>query len=447
MSKTLSAQDSLGTIDAFIQEVGAAEKRAADGNDSKDPGTIGGETEHPSKSVPNNTYPTPEGARSKENTKDVKEDQGEPSVENAPEATAKKAGYIDLSRFARPTVKQAEGGLLPPGCAKEDLEPSELVVGPTGDPPPKTPKAGKEDPGSTHPARTDNDEIDGHKWSSDKLAAASLEELAKVASDLGNSLCAALASDDPTQTTQKVASDTDPRIAEQAGFELAGLFTGDFDKRAADALVQKTLQEIIKTAADDGDATATCLDSYFAAQREKVAEGEVPPPDPSQGPPPPPGGGMPPPGGEGGPMMGGPGAGGPPGGAPPPGGDAAMLGALGGAGGGAPPPGGDPSGGGAGDVDPQTLELAKILEQLGVTPEELEQAMQQEGGEGGGLPPEAAGAGGGEEAGAAPPDAGGGGEPKMGADRSKTAAVKKGNSPQEVREYIQEVISRSRRTR
>jgi hypothetical protein len=86
-------------------------------------------------------------------------------------------------------------------------------------------------------------------------------------------------------------------------------------------------------------------------------------------------------------------------------------------------------------------ELAAVLESLGISPEELEAAMAAEaGGEGGGMP----------EAGAAMPE----GEaeptaaeaPGMEVEASaKTAAAKKGSAAKTTRDYIQEVLERSRR--
>ena len=441
---TLSAQESMGTIERFIQEVGTAEKRAADKKAEEantEPGSIGGETSHPVKDVDDRTQAAQEGERSAENKKDVKEDQGPPSVENAPEAKA----AFDLSRFAKPTgsEKRAEGeggAVQTPGSASDD----QLQIGtkkePTGEDPSvetESAKAGKEDPGSSHPARTDNEQLDGHKYAADVLEAMSLEKLASLMSELGNDFCASLAVQEPQAAAQPQrtktasASPTDAEVAHQAGWELAGLVTSGkgFDKTAVDAMVQQTLVEMIKTAEDDAENVANYIESYQAAraEAERVKSAEDPLADPSQAMPPPPGGGMPA-GGDPAAALGMAGAG--PGAGMGEGGEEGMLSALGGGDGDGDEAGGEPQ------VDEQTLELAQILEELGVTPEELEAAMAAEqggGGEaGGGM---AGGMGGGE-----PP-------PKEAGDRqrTKTAAVKRGNTREGVREYIQEVISRSRR--
>ena len=97
-------------------------------------------------------------------------------------------------------------------------------------------------------------------------------------------------------------------------------------------------------------------------------------------------------------------------------------------------------------------QLAAILEELGISPEELEQAMAAE--EGGGL--EGAGlegagleggglGGGGLEGGLpeeAPPEEAAGLEVEA---ADKRAAAKKGSAGNAVKDYIQEIIARSRR--
>jgi hypothetical protein len=106
--------------------------------------------------------------------------------------------------------------------------------------------------------------------------------------------------------------------------------------------------------------------------------------------------------------------------------------------------GGDP---GAGEGGADIEQLAALLEQLGISPEEFEAAMAaQAGGEMGGeelppiggegpIPEEAALE---EDVASAPP----GMEVEASA---KTAAAKKGSASKSTRDYIQEVLERSRR--
>lgn len=442
-----SAQQSMATIDQFLQKVGSV-KVAED--PLSEPGSIGGETSHPVKKVDDRLQTATEGARSSENSKDVKEDQGAPSVENAPEAKAASARNA-ANRLAKGQQKRAEGGaVMTAGSAADDAEESVLNVQPTGEDPANetnSAKGGKEDPGSDHPARTDNDSLDGHKYAFDQSTP--LEKMAGMFKDLGENLCAQIAwmSNNPQtqqQATKRAGAQSvqqkqagqqpqydDSYLAAQAGWELAGLINGTLDKAAADRMVENAIEDIIKTASDDADRTAAYFNHYFP-QLFKQAEGE--------GGMPPEAGGGPPPGGEGG------------GGGPSEEEMMAMLGggAPAGGEGGGPPPGG--GGGGGGAPEEEAAQLAQVLEQLGVSPEELEQAMAEEAGGGAGGPPPggdpmAAMAGGG-----APPP-GGGGPPGMEVaandrfGRGRQTQPQQGEKVAQMRQYISEVIQRSRARR
>lgn len=448
-----SSKSAITTIDDFITKVGNNTKTAA--APLSEPGSIGGETSHPVKSVDDRLQKATEGERSKENTKDVKEDQGKPSVENAAEATAKSASAI--MKVARSFAKKAEGGAVSvPGSAEDDQLQIGTKKAPTGEDSSvetSSAKAGKEDPGSSHPARTDNDSLDGHKYAADTP----LEKLASDMRDAGNTLCAQLAwltnNTAPATATKAAAAQTDnrpaappagvtqvnrldPDMAKQAGWELAGLINGTHDKAAVDAMVQNSLYGVIKQASEDADLFIEFATDYFAKQ----AEGE-------------PGGEAPPPGGEGGGAPPGAGGGGPDE-------EAAMMGALGGGeGGGAPPApgggmGGDPAGGGA---DPQAMMLAQVLEHLGVSEEELAQAMAevQGGGAGGGMGGDPAAGGGAPPPGGGmggDPAAAGGGGPPPGMEAMASFGGGKQNVQQnvkaaEVAAFIRETVSRSRNRR
>ncbi len=482
-----SAQQSILTIEQFIEQVGGQTKVADGSTPLSEPGSIGGETTHPVKKVDDRLETPKEGERFKENTKDVNEDQGKTSVQAAGEAKAgtdKAASIFDLVSAqaagngrqktaekacvqckATPCTcktaaqKRAEGGAVSQGgSAESDQMQIGTKVAPTGEDAKSETgkaKAGKEDPGSTHPARTDNDKIDGHKWSVD--ADAPLEKLASVMRDVGNNLCAQiqLVSQDQAPKTaaaaqaagngqtpapvQKQAGEIDPWLAQQAGWEMAALIAGQFDKQAADSLVLNTLTETVKTACVAADRFISFMEHYKRAAEEPL------PPDMA-------GGGAPPPPGGGDPSMGG--------GAPPPGGgggggEAAMMAALGGGagapGGGAPPPpgGGDPSmgGGGGGEQEAIIAQIEQLMQQGHITPEELEAALQAEaggggmGGEGGGDP-----AGGPGGAPPPPPPAAGGAGGMEAAAGDRGGQQKQGQiNKSAVHQYITELIGRSRR--
>lgn len=457
---TISATQSMNSIDRFLQEVAATEKTAAEAH--TEPGSIGGSTEHPVKDVDDFTEEAKEGFRSAENDADVKADQGPPSVDNTPEGVADKKAYdcdcedgCEKCEKAAVDGKSESGGINPPGTAAED----QLQIGtkkePTGQDPSvetSSAKAEKEDPASapdghvghsSSPARTNNSELDGFKY-----AEMNLDQLAKTASDLGNGLLVTVSNmnkaaglkgdqykldadgdgklegsdfaalgngaDAKDDTSKPKIKEAQADIAGQAGWELAGLLSGEFDKAAADAMVKETLAHIITDANTLGEKTAEFVFAY-QDELQKQAMGEMP-----QGVDPAAmageeeaAAGMPP-------EMAGE--------------EAAMADAM---------AGGDPAmaGGGGEDIE----QLIAVLEQLGISPEELEAAMAAEGG----------GEMGGEMGGELPPEA----PPELAAEEpvadeaagmeveasAKQAAAKKGSASKSTRDYIQEVLERSRR--
>lgn len=395
----MSATHTLASIEAFLAET----SKTAEAH--TEPGSQGGTTTHPSKSVDDQTQTATEGARAAENTRDVKKDQGPPSVDSTAEATAKKA----------------DNG----GTAAADQVQIGTKKGPTGTDVPSA-KPGKADPGSTHPARTDNNALNGGKYAASDIEHDPLEKLAAELTACGDHICAALtveltemtkAAGDPSTGASPVPATSpqsaiDPKLAQAAGWELAGLISGNFDKAAADALVQNFLVDTIKTATTDATNVADHLDGYFAAQRQqqKAADGPPPPPvDPGAGGPPP----MMPPPGAGGPPD--PGAGGPPAGGPPRGAD------------------------GGGDEEAQ---LMAVLQELNIKPEELIAALTS----GSGGPP---GAGGPPGMGGPPPGAGGpmpppgaGGPP--GAGMEVAASDRSRASKEAMAAVVSEIVGRSR---
>jgi len=417
MATTVKTQ--IDSIDRFLKAVGYSEKNAEANTEA---GSIGGDTTHPIKDVDDSTEDATEGFRSTENTADVKADQGPASVENAKKAAARK----------RASVRKRADEHDPNGSASDD----QIQIGtnkkPTGEDPSvetSSVKSEKEDTDTAHPASTDNSELDGNKYASMSTA-----QLYKISNDLGNRVLVALTKfadkadfmDDDDSDRNDSESESDSEVTEekdavdlagQAGWELAGLLSGKFDKRAADSLVYSTLSEIIKTANDDADKAAVYLQSYHTELR-KQAEGEEEAALAAMG-----GGG----GDEAAlaqAMMDGGGMG-----------DGGMgdvgMGDGGGAGG-MGDGGGDGADGG-GDVE----QLAAILDQLGISPEELEAAMSEHGSEG-------AGAGQPDAMASAPPSPDE--EPKMEVEAAhKQAVAKKGAASKNVRDYIQEVLERSRR--
>lgn len=426
------------TIDDFLVKL--ASHKSAEAN--TEPGSIGGPTAHPVKNVEDRTQDATEGERSSENSADVKKDQGSPGVDSTPEAKA--------ASFAAKTAKLAKRSGDGPAAVSGSAADDQIQIGtnkqPTGDDPSvetSSAKGGKTDPGSDHPARTDNDQLDGGKYAFD--ANASFDDLSALVIKCGEDMCAILgavphmqAAPQNGRANTKAAGDVDPRLAGQAGWELAGLLTGEADKQAVDALVVQTVAQIMKSGEDKAARVSAMLNSFKAAEEE----GEMPPEDPAGG------------GGAGG--MGGMGAASDDGGEG--GGDeAAMMAAMGGGAGG---------GGGGGGDEAELEQLLALLESKGIDPGELLAALQAEGGGGaggGGMPPDGGGmpgggggmppmspAGGG---GGMPPGGGGGGMPPGGGGlppgMDVAAADRRGTSTKQstdrMREVLEEIVARSRR--
>lgn len=399
-----SLQNSINTIEQFLASVGGSVKRAEAHTEA---GGYQDGTSHPVKDVDDRTEAAQEGARSAENNKDVKEDQGAVGVNSA--ATAKSArdilaglsrhaamptysvkrsestdglkgkqhkldmndnGKLDSQDFKMLRNKKAESAVSTPGSAADD----QLQIGtnkqPTGEDPSNetnSAKSGKKDSDSEHPARTDNESLDGHKFSYDQYTP--LEKLASYIHECGNQLVAQIAhvawnakkandgySTDVAQSYEKEAAD--PELVQLVGRELAGVMS---DKQATDNMVHAALSGVIKTASLKADL----LIEYIAghdAQMRKYAEGDMLAEGMSQDAPPTSAGGGIPTGL----------------GAEDPGNEAAMMASLGGA------PGAEMGGeGGEGGNEAEIAQLLQVLEQMGVSPEELEQAAAQEGGAGG----------------------------------------------------------------
>mgnify|MGYP000193317461 CR=1 FL=1 len=392
-----SKQAAFNSIDALLARVGPRIK-AAEAN--TEAGGIAGGTSHPVADADDRTEPASEGARSAENSDDVKNDQGTPAVDSTAPGTP---GGQDSVQLNIGTSQKATG---------EDpaVETSSA-------------KGGKEDGGyagpSSHPARTDNDALDGNKYS----AARKLQSSVKLARESGHALLAKIAVAAESNTAvrtraSKLAGEAmgggeasaklPPETVSDADSDANNPPPGKGEKSKEAAAVIDSIAMTIKSAEADAELVLSFLQSY-----SKTAADEAGPPageeshessetpmeesaesavDPTE---PPAGGdaGGPPAGGAGG-GMGGmdlsqisaedflmqllSGAGGgdalgggapPMGGAPPAGGDiggeAAMAGMLGGEGG--APPAGAPAPGGAGGGE--EAMLAEALAQSGQSPE------------------------------------------------------------------------------
>lgn len=344
------SQNSGNTLAALLAQAEQLQKRA---EAHSEPGSIGGETEHPIKKVEDNSEDAQEGSRSSENTTDVKETQGQMSAETA----TKPAGEQEANQ-------ESIGPLDSKSTGKDPSTETSSV------------KGDKEDDsigGKTeHPATT----ADGEKFGSADFG--TLEKLASKIETLGKGILAELikeaTADQPAKqaaasngkptegqpaNAQKTAADEASQAA-QAGYDLAGVFANDSrltpsDKLACDQAVVGRIKSAVDRGTGKAEAAIKYLQGFFAPKQADDNEGKPPAEEKSEpsegeseesaeG-----GEGGPPPGigGEGGPASG-DGGGGPPlgdAGMPDEGALLAMLAGGGGGGGGAPPPGG----GGGGD--------------------------------------------------------------------------------------------------
>jgi hypothetical protein len=331
----------------FLSEVenekqASVNKRAAA---NTEPGSQGGDTSHPSKDVDDNTQPATEGKRSQENTSDVKK-----TIFN---------GGVDAAGDSSPSQEdqQFNVGITSASTGEDPANEDDY-------------KSDKEDPGTSHPAKTN----DGEKYGS-----MSFGELRKLASSKANDILsditlnmkeAAGSKPMPAFIQKKIdekkgkkapAPDCDKMAA--AGAAAASLTTEqqeDFSKQAKEAVANSIEQTI-----NDGLEKAAMVGSYLQAFY-KAAEGEAAAPEEessespveestehAEG------------GAESGMEV-----------------DPGMMAQMAGEGGG--------EGGGGASPDDAAQELLMALQEQGIDPAEL-LAMIQQGGAGGagGMPPEA----------------------------------------------------------
>jgi hypothetical protein len=136
----------------------AAEKKA--GPVPADPGGYQGASSHPSTSVGNDVHDAPEGARASEYESDIKKQQGALAVDNTPE----------MSQEGRQDDVQLNIGLNAKATGEDPAAEKDY-------------KGDKDDPGTAHPAKT----TDGEKYSS-----VSFKEAREACSNLGNDILANL---------------------------------------------------------------------------------------------------------------------------------------------------------------------------------------------------------------------------------------------------------------
>lgn len=246
----------VGTIESLLQAV-ETEKVA-----NSEAGGYEGESSHPVANADDGTHTAVEGTRSSENSEDVKADVPGQSIDEAsdgPDDGGQDSVTVDVGIKAKATGE----------------DPANETAGVD---------AGKDDPGSDHPARTDNDAIDGEKYSS---AVEELAALAKQAEEIGSEICSMIAvkssesEDTDTGSDEPVAEVSDEqeeaKEAAQAGYDLAGVFDGydvsDEDKYAADAVVVDTIGEVVSLAQARAEKAAEFFNTHFDTIEKQAIPG------------------------------------------------------------------------------------------------------------------------------------------------------------------------------
>ena len=291
-----SAHDALQTIEQFVSQVGGdtTKQAAVDQGSHTEPGGYDGQTSHQSKNVQDDTEEARTGEQAADNEKEVKDDHGQASVNAGNESKNAMEGNSQAHNPSTQANQQYQIGTNVQSTGQDPSSETEST------------KPGKEDSqyegSSTHPARTDNDQIDGHKWAKE----ASLDQLVQRMQKLGNEICSELSQSGDGQTPEKGAQkqaegdcphgykskDDCPtcdgdggkdkqsddaeyqKLAQAAGAELAGLATGRLDKQAAEQMVTNSIEQVIKEAQVDADRTADYLDAYFAKAGEEEGKSE-----------------------------------------------------------------------------------------------------------------------------------------------------------------------------
>ena len=171
----------LNALSAEIQTEKTAASRGrtkqADNPVPSDPGGYQGASTHPTATVDNRGQSASEGSRSSENESDVKADIPI-NVNDASDARDGQSDDVNLN------IGMQQSATGEDASVEDDY------------------KGGKDDPGSSHPARTDNDSLDGHKY-----ARLSMVGAYDLHTQLANGILADLANGQGSQLTKQALAD------------------------------------------------------------------------------------------------------------------------------------------------------------------------------------------------------------------------------------------------
>lgn len=261
-----SMYDELRSFLAEVQQVKAASSKKAEAN--TEAGSVGGDTSHPVKSVDDQTGDASEGARSSENTADVKKQIPAGGVDSATDnPPAQEDQQLDVGITSTATGEDP---------ANEDNY-----------------KGTKDDPGTSHPAKTE----DGEKYSSmnfsklkgltEKKANALLAKISNVIKQaelhgdqekldvnpkdgkITGSDLAALRSHKGETTHGKKE---DEKKAAAVGYDQA-VQSGEANQEEAAAFFKTASENMLRSALESATATGQYL-TAFVSQLQKKAEEE-----------------------------------------------------------------------------------------------------------------------------------------------------------------------------
>ena len=208
----------------------------------------GGPTTHASKDVKKDSMPATEGEQSKTNEADVKKQVGPAAVKqsmNPLEASPEDGGALQIGTTKLPTGKDP---------ANETAGSKDVV-------PDKT----------SHPASTENREIGNAKYAEAFTADMSLEKLAAALIENGNRLAAVLLVEKTAgEATETKTAAIDPAAAAKAGSDLAGAVNGTLTEKAAQE-IQQDVYAVVKMASDKADLFAQYVKGVAAGIQEKEA--------------------------------------------------------------------------------------------------------------------------------------------------------------------------------
>jgi len=237
-SRNKERYDTLATIDEFLNKVSHVKKAAC----------RKGETTHPSKDVPDNTHRVQLGERFEEHKEDVEEHLGDEAntTSNTEIADAKVAA---VRRILREYKKLADTLVRD---AKEVATDGGMKVTPTGEDPEhetESTKDTKDDPGTEHPANTENEDLNGGKYASYKDLP--VEKLASLYKELADKICYRIAHGIAEEV--KTAFDEAHKLAYQTVSQtnptLDNLLLNSYLKKADDE--KAILEQLEKKAAEE----------------------------------------------------------------------------------------------------------------------------------------------------------------------------------------------------